>query len=166
MSKTKYDTLYLVLGIVGALLLIYGLSQNNPQVYYITGSLALMITAIHYKLIYFIALELILGAGHTSLLLGMGRYIGLALPSLLCLQLLIFYLMFGKGNSIFLLTGIIGIALLSMGLTYHNQIIFFSGSSGVAAYSYYSAYRGQYICYIWGILNTIFASYALCQLVF
>ncbi|WBV64364.1 hypothetical protein PGH43_07045 [Legionella pneumophila 130b] len=61
MSKTKHDTLYLVLGIVGALLLIYGLSQNNPQVYYITGSLALMITAIHYKLIYFIALELILG---------------------------------------------------------------------------------------------------------
>ncbi|AMP89765.2 TPA: hypothetical protein F7Z80_01955 [Legionella pneumophila] len=123
-----------------------------------------MITAIHYKLIYFIALELILGAGHTSIILGMGKYIGSALPSLLCLQLLIFYLMFGKKNSIFLLIGIIGIALLSMGLAYNNQIIFFSGSSGVATYAYYSAYRGQHICYLWGILNTIFASYALYQL--
>ncbi|HIC7359892.1 TPA: hypothetical protein ACW59Z_003255, partial [Legionella pneumophila] len=91
---------------------------------------------------------------------------GSALPSLLCLQLLVFYLMFGKENSIFLLTGIIGIALLSMGLAYNNQMIFFSGSSGVAVYSYYCAYRGQYICYIWGILNTIFASYALYQLIF
>ncbi|HAT8152936.1 TPA: hypothetical protein JA359_15715, partial [Legionella pneumophila] len=96
MNKTKYDIISLVLGIIGALLLIYGLSQNIPQVYYISGSLALMITAIHYKLIFFIALELILGAGHTSILLGMGKYIGSALPSLLCLQLLIFYLMFGK----------------------------------------------------------------------
>ncbi|APF03227.1 TPA: hypothetical protein ACJ5DT_000372 [Legionella pneumophila] len=166
MNKTKYDIISLVLGIIGALLLIYGLSQNIPQVYYISGSLALMITAIHYKLIFFIALELILGAGHTSILLGMGKYIGSALPSLLCLQLLIFYLMFGKKNSIFLLIGIIGIALLSVGLAYNNQIIFFSGSSGVAAYAYYSAYRGQHICYLWGILNTIFASYALYQLMF
>lgn len=166
MNKTKYDFIYLILGIIGALLLIYGRSQNIPQVYYISGSLALMITAIHYKLIYFIALELILGAGHTSILLGMGKYIGSALPSLLCLQLLIFYLMFGKKNSIVLLIGIIGIALLSMGLAYNNQIIFFSGSSGVAAYAYYSAYRGQYICYLWGILNSIFASYALYQLMF
>ncbi|HIC7359110.1 TPA: hypothetical protein ACW59Z_002463, partial [Legionella pneumophila] len=74
MNKTEHDTIYLVLGIVGALILIYGRSQNTPQVYYMTGSLALMVTAIHYKLIYFIALELILGAGHTSLLLGMGKY--------------------------------------------------------------------------------------------
>ncbi|KGP63863.1 membrane protein [Legionella norrlandica] len=146
-------------------MLIYGRNQTPPQAYYIFGSFALLITAIHYKLIYFIALELILAAGHTSILLGIGPYVGLALPLLMCLQLLVFYLMIGKENSIFLLIGIVGIALLSMGLAYNNQIIFFSGSSGVAIYAYYNAYKGQYISYLWGVLNTILASFALYQLI-
>lgn len=166
MDRTKYDVIYIILGITGALLLIYGHGQDVPQGYYIFGSIALLVTAIHYNLIYFIALELILGAGHTSILLGMGPYIGAALPSLLCLQLLVFYLILGKENSIFVLIGIIGIALLSIGLAYNNQIIFFSGSSSVAIYAYYSAYKGQYVSYIWGVLNTVFASFALYKLLF
>ncbi|WP_407927637.1 hypothetical protein [Legionella fallonii] len=157
---------YIALGIIGALIILYGYGQDYPQTYYIFGSFALLITAIHYRLLYFIALEIILVAGHSAILLGVGRYTQMALPVFLCLQLLIFYLMIGKENSIFLLTGIIGIALHSIGFTYENQWIFFSGSSLIAIYAYHNAYEGSYPSYIWAILNTIFAVLALYKIFF
>jgi hypothetical protein len=161
-TKIHANNKYGILGIIGALIILYGLLfQNPPQTCYIIGSLALLITAIHYKLIYFIALELILAAGHSALLLGMGPYTQSALPILLCFQLLIFYLMVGKENSIFLLIGIIGIALLSLGLAYNDQWIFFSGSLFIAIYAYYNGYKGRRISYIWAVLNTVFSVIAL-----
>lgn len=163
--KNYYDR-YIALGIIGALIILYGQTQNHPQIYYIAGSLGLLITAIHYKLIYFIALEIILVAGHSAILLDVGRYTQVALPVLLCLQLLIFYLMIGKENSIFLLIGIVGIALLSIGLSYNHQWIFFSGSLFIAIYAYHSGYYCNYPSYIWAILNTIFALLALYRIFF
>lgn len=157
---------YIALGIIGALITLYGYGQDSPQTYYIIGSFALLVTAIHYKLLYFIALEIILAAGHLAILLNVGRYTQMALPVLLCLQLLIFYLMIGRDNSIFLLTGIIGIALHSIGFTYENPWIFFSGSSLIAIYGYHNAYKGNYPSYIWAILNTVFALLVLYQLFF
>lgn len=152
------------MGAIGALILLFGNFQNYPQTYYILGSLALLITAIHYKLTYFIALELILAAGHSVILLGIRPYTQFALPILLCLQLLIFYIMIGKENSIFLLVGIAGIALLSIGLSYNNQWVFFFGSMFIAIYAYYGAYMGCYPAYIWAILNSIFATLAIYKL--
>lgn len=166
MIKVSNETKYLVLGIIGALIILYGHRLNYPQPYYIAGSLSLLITAIHFKLVYFIALELILAAGHSAIVLGVGPNTQLALPILLCLQLFIFYLMIGKENIILLLIGIIGIALLSFGFAYNNQWIFFSGSSFVAIYAYYSAYKGQYASYIWAILNTIFSFIAFYKIIF
>lgn len=161
MIINKYDYKYLVSGIVGALILLFGQSQTFPQPYYIIGSFALLITALHYKLIYFIALELILAAGHTAILIGIGLYTQIALPILLCIQLLIFYLMLGKENNIILLIGIIGIALLSLGFSHNNQWIFFFGALCISVYAYHSGYKGCYPSYIWAILNTIFACLAL-----
>jgi hypothetical protein len=160
-NTVYYDNKYLALGIIGALILLYGHFQVFPQTFYIVGSIALLITAIHYKLVYFIALEIILAAGHLAILIGIGRYIQIALPVLLCLQLLIFYLMVGKENSIFILIGIAGIALLSLGFSHSNQWVFFSGSFFIAIYAYYSGYKGSYPSYIWAILNTLFALLAL-----
>jgi hypothetical protein len=160
-ANIYYDNRYIALGIIGALIILYGHAQNSPQTYYIVGSAALFLTALYYKLVYFIALELILVAGHTAILIGVGPNTQLALPILLCLQLAIFYLMIGKENSVFLLIGIIGIGLLSSGFAYNNQWIFFSGSLFIAIYAYYSAYKGQLPSYIWAILNTIFALIAL-----
>lgn len=155
---------YIALAIIGSLINLYGNIQSFPQSYYILGSLTLLIAAIHFKLIYFIALEIILSAGHAALLLGIGRYTQLALPILLCTQLFIFYLMIGKENTFLLLIGIIGIALLSCGFSYNNQWIFFIGSSFVAIYAYYNAYKGQYASYIWAIMNTLFAFSAFYKL--
>ena len=134
-NKNNVDKAYMVLGIIGAFIILYGHGQGRPQSYYIYGSLALLITAIHYRLLYFIALEIILGAGHLALLLNVGRYTQMALPIFLCFQLLIFYLMIGKENSIFLLIGIVGIAFNSIGFTYSNQWIFFTGSLFIAIYA-------------------------------
>lgn len=164
MIKVNYDTKYIISGIFGSLILLYGNTQDFPQPYYIFGSLLLLITAVHFKLLYFIALELILAAGHSAILLGLGTNAQHALPILLCFQLFIFYLMIGKENSILLLIGIVGIALLSIGFAYNNQWIFFSGSSFIAIYAYYSAYKGRYAAYIWAILNTIFSLIALYKL--
>lgn len=164
MIRTINENKYWLLGIFGSLILLYGSTQGYPQPYYIFGSFALLITAFHFQLLYFIALEIILAAGHSAILLGVGTYIQIGLPVLLSFQLFIFYLMVGKENSIFLLIGIVGIALLSLGFSYNNQWIFFSGSLCISIYSYYNGYKGNYPSYIWAILNTLFALIALYKL--
>lgn len=164
MANIYYDNKYIALAVLGAIILLYGNAQTTPQIYYIFGSFALLITAIHYRLVYFIALELILAAGHSAILLGIGPYTQLALPLLLSLQLLVFYLIVGKENIIFLLIGIIGIVFLSIGFAYNNQWVFFFGSSCIAIYAYYRAYKGQRPSYIWAVLNTVFAIIALYKL--
>ena len=103
MDNVYYDNKYIILAAIGALILLYGNAQTTPQIYYILGSFALLITAIHYRLVYFIALELILTAGHSAILLGVGPYTQLALPLLVSLQLFVFYLMVGRENIVFLL---------------------------------------------------------------
>ncbi|MFT4058591.1 MAG: hypothetical protein QM652_03485 [Legionella sp.] len=137
--------------------MLYGTTQWPPQPYYIIGATALLAVAIHYRLLYYVALELILIAGHTAIILGHGPYIQIALPILLCLQLLIFYLILNKDKSLILFLGICGIALLSLGFADDNQWLFFTGGAFIALYSYYSGYKGQYPAYIWAILNTIFS---------
>lgn len=165
MTKKLYAHGYYTLGILGALIILYGHTQNHPQIYYIFGSIALLATAIYYKLFYFMAFELILASGHTAILLGVGPYTQFALPVLLTLQLLIFYSMLGRTSDLFLLFGIIGIAFLSLGFAYNNQWVFFSGSSFVSVYAYYLGIEGKYPAYIWAILNTIFALIAFYKLI-
>ncbi|MGL5742196.1 MAG: hypothetical protein ACRCXC_06440 [Legionella sp.] len=155
----------MLLGCIGALIVLFGITQTPPQAYYITGAVALFATAAYFRLLYFVALEFILIAGHTALILGSGPYTQFFLPVLLCFQLLVFYSMFGKENSIFLVLGVIGIALLSIGFAYNDQWIFFIGSSFIATYSYYSGYRGLYPSYIWASLNTVFALFSLYKII-
>ena len=164
MPNVYYKHRYIALGVIGALLIITGITQNPPQLYYVSGAAALLATAFHYNLLYFIALELILIAGHAAVLLGSGPYTRVTLPILLCFQLLLFFLIFSKEKSFFIILGVSGIALLSVGFSYNNQWIFFSGSLFIAIYDYYSGYRGEYPAYIWAALNTFFALLALYKL--
>ncbi len=140
--------------------------QTPAQKYYVIGSAFLLITSIHFKLIYFIALEIILMAGHGAILLGIGTIIQLALPLLLCLQLLTFYFLSGQLNNFFLITGILGIAILSIGFSYENQWIFFLGSFFVAVYAFYTVYKGKPVALLWAILNSLFAIIAILKLIF
>lgn len=162
LQKSKY----IILGLIGALVLLIGTTKAPPQAYYIFGSFLLLCTAFHYQLLYFIALELILIAGHTAILLGLGYYIQIALPLFLCFQLLLYYLLVGKQTSIFLIIGIIGIAVLSLGFTYQNQWVFLSGSLGIAIYAFYNGYKGVAPSYLWAGLNSLFALLALYRLLF
>lgn len=165
MIRLYWDNRYIYFGILGAIISLYGNFQYTSQSYYIIGSLILLCTALHYKLVYFIALELILGAGHLAAYLGLGPYILLALPMLLCLQLLIFYLMVGHENSFFLFVGIIGIGSLSLGFSYDRQLIFFIGSLFISIYAYYLAYKVNKASYIWAVLNSFFMMIALYKLI-
>lgn len=166
MTTFDYYNKYFVLGILGAFLTLYGhLFQHEPDFYYIIGSLALMVTAIHYELLYFIALELILAAGHTSVLIGFGLYTQIALPLFLCLQLFIFYLMLGRDNGIYLMIGIVGIVLISLGFSYQNQWVFFVGSLCIAGYSYYNGTKKRHPSYLWAIVNGVFAISALYKII-
>ncbi|WP_058469458.1 hypothetical protein [Fluoribacter gormanii] len=165
---------YILLGCIGSLIILSGLLMffgTSPphlqsQLYYFVGGIALLITAIHFRLFFFIALQLILIAGHAAILLGSGPYTQFFLPILMCCQLLTFYLMFGKENSVFLILGVFGIALLSMGFAYNDKWIFFSGSSFIAIYAYYNAYNGLYPSYIWAVLNTAIALLAIYRILF
>ncbi len=136
------------------------------QVYYVIGSILLLLTSLHFRLIYFIALELILIAGHGAILLHIGNTLQIALPVLLSLQLLIFYLLSGQLNNFFLLIGISGIAFLSIGFAYENQWVFFFGSISIAIYAFYCTFQGKSITLLWAVLNSLFALIAVYKLIF
>jgi hypothetical protein len=148
--------LFLSLGLIGACIIIDGLTQVNPQLHYVIGAFCMLGTAIYFRLTYFIALEMILIAGHGAVLLGIGSTLQLVLPILLTLQLLMYYLLIGELNNFYRVIGIIGIALLSIGFSYAHQWVFFLGSSAIAFYAFYQAYKGEAIALLWAVLNVIF----------
>lgn len=160
------DILFLLAGIVGSIILFIGLATAPSQLYYVVGSTLLLFTSLHFRLIYFIALELILVAGHSATLLHIGTALQIALPILLTVQLLAFYFLSGQLNNIFLLIGIAGIALHSVGFVYENQWIFFFGSLSIAIYAFYVAFKDKKIALLWAILNTLFALFTIHKLTF
>lgn len=162
MAKNKF----IVFGILGALITLFGKYQPLPQVYYLIGCVGLLTTAIYYKLIFYIALELILIAEHSAILLGSGPYTQFALPILLCFQLLFIFFIISKQKEILLIFGILGIALLALGFAYSNDYLFMCGSILIAIYSYYNGYQGNYPSYIWAVLNTLLALLSLYKLFF
>lgn len=164
-SKLK-DGLFLLSGIVGSCILFIGLVQTTPQLYYVIGSTLLLFTALHFRIIYFIALELIIIAGHAASFLHIGTAMQIAMPSLLTLQLFAFYFLSGQLNNIFLLIGIAGIAFHSVGFAYENQWIFFFGSLSIAIYAFYAYYKGRKIALLWAILNSLFTLTAVYKLIF
>ena len=147
------------------MVLLFGLSQDDAQPYYVLGSMLLLFTSLHFRLIYFIALELILIAGHGANLLHFNSNIQFALPILLSTQLLLFYLLSGQLNNFFLFVGILGIALLSIGFAYANQYVFFLGGLSIAIYAFYTTYCGKSITLLWAVLNTLFSLIAIYKLI-
>ena len=157
------DQFFLIVGVLGALLTFLGQFYSPAQLYYIGGSLLLVITAIHFRLFFFIALEIILFAGHGAIFVGIGSKIQFAIPIMLCVQLLVFYYLSGQLTNLFILIGITGIALLSIGLTHENQVVFFCGSSAISIYAYSNAKKAP-ASLIWAVLNTSFAINAMIKL--
>lgn len=163
-SKLK-DKLFLLSGIVGSCILLWGPTKSAPHIYYVIGSTLLLFTALHFRLIYFIALELILIAGHGAALLHIGTNLQIAMPVLLTLQLLFFYFLSGQLNNVFVLIGIAGIGFHSAGFTYENQWIFFFGSLSIATYAFYLFYKGKKVALLWAILNSLFTMTAIFKLI-
>jgi hypothetical protein len=146
-------------GILGACIILYGLRQNPAQPYYIVGAGFLLTMALYFRLTYFIALELILLAGHGAIFFGIGPILQVIIPIMLCFQLLLYYLLSGELQTVFRLIGIAGIGLLSIGFSYADPSIFFFGSLFVATFSFYSVYKGSRVALVWAILNSIFVGY-------
>lgn len=157
-NKKHQATIFFTIGILGAITILCGLTQPFPQIYYVTGASLLLITAIYFQLTFFVALELILLAGHGAILLGIGPVLQAVIPVLLSLQFLAYYLMSGRLENIFRLIGITGIALLSIGFAFQDAWIFFFGSLGIATYALYQVYQGERAAWLWAIINLIYAS--------
>ena len=157
MKTNCKETFYLSLGTVGAIIAIYGIIYPAGNLTSTIGSIFLLLTAIFYRLPYFVALEVIVMDGHGAIFFGMGPVITLILPILLCLQLLVYYILSGQLQSVFHLIGIIGIAVLSLGLSYTNQWAVLLGCASIAAFSFHETYTGCRIALIWAVLNTFFA---------
>lgn len=163
MNKSYKDYFYLFIGIIGSLITLIGYIFSLTQIYFVVGSSLLLILAIHFGLLYFIALEMILIAGHTTVILGIGAILQLALPVLLCVQLLFFYYFIGRLNDIFLIIGIFGIAIISVGFAYENQWIFFAGSTAISIYAFHNWIKNQ-PALLWAILNTLFSLTAIIKI--
>lgn len=167
MVDSKFKKIFFLLtGIFGACIIFFGQTKTSPQLYYVIGSMLLLFTALHFRLIYFIALELIIMSGHCAALLHIGTILQIAMPSLLTLQLLAFYCLSGQLNNIYLLIGIAGIAFHSIGFAYENQLIFFLGSISIATYSFYLYRKGKKVALLWAILNSLFTLTAIYKLLF
>lgn len=156
LSISQIKTILITLiGVIGAGFILYGFTQPLPQIYYVLGSSILLISAIYFQLTYFIALELIVLAGHGSILLGIGPVLQLLIPLMLSLQLLVYYLLSGELR-LFRFIGISGIALLSIGFSYENVWVFFFGSLGISIFALYQVFRGRYAALLWAILNLVY----------
>ena len=160
------NSIALICGCLGAGITFLGLYQTpeQAQMYYVAGAALILVTAVYYKLIYFIALEIILLSGHGSILFEINSKLQFILPILLSSQLLLFYYLSGQLTNLFIIIGIAGIAFLSIGFAYHNQMIFFAGSTAIAIYAFYAS-RTTKAALLWGILNTVFSVYAISKLI-
>lgn len=154
---------FYTLAITGALVSLFGTTQHPPQPYFVLGSLMLLMSAMHFRMPYFIALELILLAGHGAILLGIGAKLQLALPILLCFQLIVYMLFSGQLYNKFTLLATLAIALLSIGFAYNNQWVFFIGSSFIAIYAF-ALRKENSPALIWSGLNAGFSFVALLRI--
>lgn len=154
-KTTAKEVVFLIIGLIGGFLLLFEFVKLQPA-FLLIGRGLLLISAVYFRLTYFIAMQLILLASYGGIYLGIGSTLTLILPILLSFQLLIYYLLSGELKSVFRFIGIAGIAILSIGLTLNIPLILLFGNLSVGIYSYYAAYQGQYQAIIWGILNTLF----------
>lgn len=166
-KNNSLATLFFSIGIMGACVILYGFTQHTtPQIYYVIGASMLLVTAIYFQLTYFIALELIVIAGHGAILLGIGPVSQAVLPVLLSIQFLVYYILSGRLENVFRLIGIVGIALLSIGFADENQWIFLFGGLGVSIFAFHQVYQGYRAALLWGIFNLIYVSIATYKLMF
>lgn len=160
----RYNAFFILLGTLGALTTFSGIFLAFPQPYYIIGSFFLFIAAFRFKLYFFMALEIILFSGHLAILLGIGTILQIALPTLLCGQLMFFYMLSEKKINLSIIIGIIGIGVISIGLSIDSQWIFLIGSTGIASYAFVQLKKTNYVTSIWLILNILFAFTALVRI--
>lgn len=160
LSGNITEIIIILIGIFGAAITMIGNFYAPAQVFYVAGSALLLITASYFQLLYFVTLEIILLAGHGAVLLKTGPTLQVAIPFLLTFQLLIFYVMSGGLNKVLLLIGILGIAALSIGFAFQNQLIFLFGSAAIAAYAFDMSGKTK-PALIWAILNSFFAILSL-----
>jgi hypothetical protein len=164
-TNTKpFDYIVILLGVVGVLFNIYGQTLAYPQPYYVAGSFLLLVVAVYFHLLFFTGLEAILLSGHFALMLDLNYRIQFALPILLCLQLVVYYLYVGRLKSMSVWFGLTGIAFLSIGFSYHRQWVFLVGSIFITLYSFRKVRETAGLSIIWGILNAFFTIFVAIKL--
>ncbi|WP_367605681.1 hypothetical protein [Legionella sp. W05-934-2] len=164
-NKNLVDRLFIFIGILGALTTFSGLFTIYSHPFYIVGSFLLFLTALYFRLFFFVALEIIFISGHTAALLGIGMILQVALPVLLSFQLLFYYLFSGETSDFSIIIGILGIALFSVGFSIASQWVFMLGSLSISTYAYFNLEKSNKISLIWLILNLMFALTAFIHII-
>lgn len=164
-----YKSMGLFFGIIGAVALLAGnlfLDSDARYLVFLIGSGLLLITAIVYRQLYYIFLELILVSGSATSFLNFNSIVRGAIPMLLSLQVFLYFFMLGRFREKSLLIGCIGIALLSIGFAVANYWIYLFGSALVAIYSFLIYLKGVKVALLWTILNTCFTLASAYSLIF
>lgn len=165
--RTILDALCLIFGIIGSAILVYAvifIDTASVHTFYAIGSALMLVTALRFKLNFFIALETILLSGHGASILQINPLVAVSLPILLSIQFIIYILLSGLLTTIFPIIGTIGIACISVGFIVNNQLIFFIGGLSIACYGYYLSLNGKPVALLWAVTNAIFTINALIYL--
>lgn len=150
----------LAIGIIGMLIATYGnlVHQLTTQKWcYLIGALLLFISSLLEKQKFFIALQIIIGAGAAVAFTTYPPLYKAAVPIILSIVAIIYFIATKQLKDPLTAFGCIGIALLAAGYAVTNPIIFFLGAFVLMLYSYGSFRRGVGIALLWAILNAIFS---------
>ncbi len=149
----------LAIGILGMLVASYGnlVHQLDTQKWcYLIGAILLFFSSFLEKQKFFIALQIIIGAGAAIAFSSYPPLYKAAVPISLSIVAIIYFIITKQLKDPLTAFGCIGIALLAAGYAITNPIIFFLGAFVLMIYSYGSFRRGIGIALLWAILNALF----------
>lgn len=154
----------ITVGIVGMLIACYGnlLNFSDTQKWcYLVGAILLLISSSLERQIFFIALQIIIAAGAAIAFAPIGLFFKAALPIILSVSAIGYFVVTGQFKDRLTALGCLGIAMLATGYAISNPIAYFLGALILMIYAFLSFRRGVTVAIIWTILNAVFAVTAL-----
>lgn len=128
------------------------------------GALCLFFTAVCENQVLLAMLQLILLAGAGAMYANFNIIFRTALPILLSIQTMVFFVLTGKSRDFETIIGCLGILCLALGFTTHNQVISFIGGAAITAYAALLVRQGFRLAGFWIVLNAYFTLSAILNL--
>ena len=156
--KGMFD-LSLIPGVVGMVLMIIGTQQPlaTQGIYFVYGSILMLLPAIAKKHVFFIGLQVIAAVGAISAFLPVVKSMQASLPITVTFAFLVWLTVTKRLNDWLDYLGMISIMILAIGYAMSTPVIYLCGGICLIFYSAASIKRGVKISWLWLILNVAFS---------